>query len=449
MTDEELNILVVDDEAGVRVTLKKLLAALGYPNTDTAEDASEGFTAIERGSFDLVFLDYKMPKIDGLKALAEIRKQSPELPVVLMTAYGTVKTAVQAIKDGAYDYITKPFEVPELTKILTTLSKAKRLEQENRELRSQLHSRYDLGKTIIGVTPAMQQIDELVLKAAATDATVLIRGESGTGKELIAKAIHYCSPRSEKSFVIADCSAINPNLIESELFGHERGAFTGAVGTKKGLVQAAAGGTLFLDEIGELPPDVQVKLLRVIQEKTVRPVGSEKTIQTDLRIIAATNRNLEKMIKDGSFREDVYYRINVVPIRIPPLRERRDDISLLVEHFVGKLRDTGMSISGVEADAIENMSKYDWPGNVRELENVLERAATLGSGEILKLSDLPEYLRDSSERKRPGTRSLKALEEDAIRNALDSTGGDVAGAASMLNIHRSTLYRKMKRYGIG
>jgi len=446
MADEELHILVIDDEAGVRATLKKLLAALGHPYADVAEGAAEGLAALEKELFDLVFLDYKMPHTDGLQALGEIRKRFPNVPVVMMTAYGTVKTAVQAIKDGAYDYVTKPFELPELTKILTNLARNKRLERENRELRAQLASRYELRNIVIGVAPQMQRVAELVLKAAATDSTVLLRGESGTGKELIAKAVHYCSSRRDAPFVIADCSAINPNIIESELFGHERGAFTGAVEHKKGLVQAAGGGTLFLDEIGELKPDIQVKLLRVIQEKTVRPVGSEKTVQTDVRIIAATNRDLEAMIAEGAFREDIYYRINVVPIHVPALRERRDDIPLLVEHFIEKLKKAGMKVKGVGAQAMEALKRHPWPGNVRELENAIERAATLGSGEIIELSDLPPNVARSDAGKAP--HSLTNVEATAIRNALIRTGGDIGAAAKLLDIHRSTLHRKVRRYGI-
>jgi DNA-binding NtrC family response regulator len=448
MIKEYLHILVIDDETGVRATLKKLLASLGFPDTAVVENGKKGLEALEKEAFDLVFLDYKMPGLDGLQTLAEIRKKSSSLPVVLMTAYGTVKTAVQAIKDGAYDYITKPFELPELTKILSNLSKNKKLELENRELKAELHSRYELKNMIIGVTPEMQHVAELVLKAARTDSTVLIRGESGTGKELIAKAIHHAGTRKDNRFVIADCSAINPNIIESELFGHERGAFTGAVERKKGLIPSADSGTLFLDEIGELPPDIQVKLLRVIQEKTVKPVGSEETIKVDVRIIAATNRNLEKMLGEGTFREDVYYRINVVPVHIPPLRERYEDIGLLVNHFIENLQNTGMQLRGINDESLELLKRYSWPGNVRELENVIERAATLGSNEIIESRDLPPHLQDGKHPKVVQPKSLKSLELEGIRKALNNTNGDIAKAAKLLNIHRSTLYRKMKRHGI-
>ncbi|TET35373.1 MAG: sigma-54-dependent Fis family transcriptional regulator [Planctomycetota bacterium] len=448
MIKEDLHILVIDDETGVRATLKKLLASLGFPDTNVVENGKTGLEALEKEAFDLVFLDYKMPGLDGLQTLAKIKKKFSSLPVVLMTAYGTVKTAVQAIKDGAYDYITKPFELPELTKILSNLSRNKRLESENRELKAELHSRYELKNMIIGVTPEMQHVAELVLKAARTDSTVLIRGESGTGKELIAKAIHHAGTRKDNRFVIADCSAINPNIIESELFGHERGAFTGAVEHKKGLIQSAYSGTLFLDEIGELPPDIQVKLLRVIQEKTVKPVGSEETIKVDVRIIAATNRNLEEMLAEGTFREDVYYRINVVPIHIPPLRERFEDIGLLADHFIENLQNTGMQLRGITDESLELLKRYSWPGNVRELENVIERAATLGSHEIIESHDLPPHLQDGEDPKMIQPKSLKSLELEAIRKALKKTNGDIPKTAKLLNIHRSTLYRKLKRHGI-
>ena len=384
-------ILIIDDEKNYLLVLETLLADAGY-EVITSDDASEALEVATSHDLDLVITDMRMPGLDGMEFLAQLRDFQPEIPVIMMTAYATVEKAVEAMKRGAFDYITKPFKNEELILTIRKALEMHRLKRENLLLSQELQERFKFGN-IVGKSEVMLQVYEIIEKVAQTRASVLITGESGTGKELIAKAIHFNSPRSDKPFVSVNCSALPETLLESELFGHERGAFTGAVTRRKGRFELAHNGTLFLDEVGDMSSALQVKLLRVLQEMRFERVGGTATLQVDARLVAASNRDLKREVELGRFREDLYYRLKVVHLEVPPLRERRDDIPLLVQHFLRKVaRANGLPVKSVSHDALKFLYNHDWVGNVRELENVIERAVILCDGDEIRPQDLPEEL---------------------------------------------------------
>ncbi|MDP3016267.1 MAG: sigma-54 dependent transcriptional regulator, partial [Deltaproteobacteria bacterium] len=395
---EKPRILIAEDEKAQRELLEGFLKKEGF-SVETASDGRQAIEKIEGAFFDIAFLDYKMPELDGLQTLHEIRKRFPDLPVVMMTAYGTVETAVASMKEGALDYLTKPIDLDELLLIIQKVLERSTLIRENRDLKARLQERFTFQNIIYG-SPKMEEVMGLFARVAPSQATVLIRGESGTGKELIANAIHYASARSEKPFVKVSCSAIPETLLESELFGHEKGAFTGAIQKRIGRFEEADGGTLFLDEIGELSPSTQVKLLRILQEKEFQRLGSNLNLKTDVRIITATHRNLEEAMKKGLFREDLYYRLNVISILLPPLRDRKEDIPLLIDHFLKKYSDLNQKkIQDLSKEARTLLSRHPYPGNVRELENLIERAVVLCRGEVITTQDLPFHLQEGPSEK--------------------------------------------------
>jgi two-component system response regulator HydG len=410
--------------------------------------------ALEQRTFDIVLLDLRLPGASGLDLLQEIKQRRPETQVILMTGYGSVASAVQAMKMGAYDYVTKPFNLDELKLLLQRAAGHVRLAVENRVLREKVRATHGFGN-IIGRAPEMEKLYRIISKVARSVHPVLIYGESGTGKELVARAIHFNGPNKDRAFLPVDCGSLVPTLIESELFGYVKGAFTGANRTKDGLLAIASGGTIFLDEIGELPVDMQAKLLRALQEREIRPVGATRSVPIDVRILAATNRDLEEAVAQGTFRKDLYFRLNVVNLRIPPLRERKQDIPLLVGHFMERLqRATGVERS-MSDEALRLMLAHDWPGNVRELENCLERASTLSSGPVIQVSDLPTEVQNASAAPAAGAganghriTSIAELEKQAILNAIVQMNGDKMAAARSLGIGKTTLYRKLKEYGV-
>ncbi len=382
-------ILIVDDEKNYLLVLEALLVDAGY-EVVTCDDASEALEITSSHDLDLVITDMRMPGVDGMEFLAQIRGRQPDLPVIMMTAYATVEKAVEAMKRGAFDYITKPFKNEELILTIRKAIEMHQLKQENRMLSRELQDRFKFGN-IVGKSKAIRQVYEIIEKVAQTRASVLITGESGTGKELIARAIHFNSPRRAKGFISVNCSALPESLLESELFGHERGAFTGAITRRKGRFELAHGGTLFLDEVGDMSFALQVKLLRVLQEMKFERVGGSTTLHVDARLVTASNRDLFREVEIGRFREDLYYRLKVVHIKVPPLRERRDDIPLLVHHFLKKVaKANGIPVKGLNQEALRYLYQYDWVGNVRELENVIERAVILCDGDEIRPQDLPE-----------------------------------------------------------
>ncbi|MBZ4659769.1 MAG: response regulator [Desulfacinum sp.] len=386
------NVLIIDDEKNYLFILEDLLEEEGH-SVLTAQDGAAGLELFRTNDLDVVVTDMKMPGMDGMEVLDQIRSLNPDIPVVMMTAYGTVEKAVEAMKKGAFDYILKPFENEELKLIIRKACDHYRLVRENQELSAKLQERYHFHN-IIGKSAPMQRIYELIEKVAPTKATVLITGESGTGKELIARAVHYNSPRKNAAFISVNCGALPENLLESELFGHERGAFSGAVSLRKGRFELAHGGTLFLDEISEMSPPLQVKLLRALQEMAFERVGGSETLQVDVRIVAASNRNLKEEVAAGRFRSDLYFRLNVVHIELPPLRERKEDIPLLIKHFLHKYaKETGRESLALSPEALRHLLDYSWPGNVRELENVIERAVILCAGSEIRVKDLPPEVR--------------------------------------------------------
>lgn len=447
-------VLVVDDDAAHRTMLRTLLTGWGY----TIFEADDGATAVEKvhdQAFDLVLMDIRMVKVSGLEALTEIKAFNPAIPVIIMTAYSSVETAVEALKSGAYDYLTKPLDFDELRLTMERAMDHRQLKEENRFLRERLEGHFD-RRNIIGRSPAMVKLLETVAQVAPSEATVLITGESGTGKEMIAGAIHFNSPRKEGPFVKINCAAITETLLESELFGHEKGAFTGAYKRKEGRFRQAHGGTLFLDEISEMSLAMQVKLLRVLQEREITRVGGEEVIKVDVRVIAATNRDLLQEIEAGRFREDLYYRLNVVTLQIPPLRERREDIPLLAQHFLKMFTEKNhKEIKGFTPQAMDGFIKYDWPGNVRELMNAVERGVVLSRSEYLNEEELPLILHDEALEKEPISKDviptdlpLEEVEKATILKTLESTGGNKSEAARRLGITRRTLHKKLKRYGV-
>lgn len=446
-----MRILLADDDRSLRRVLQFKLEQNGYKVT-AVKDGSAALVELRSAKFDLLLSDIKMPKMDGVELLERAKLQQPKLKVILITAHATVSQAVQAVKLGAFDYITKPFEDEEL---LVTIEKALefgKLESENRKLRKEIQ-RESRAPKLIGVSEPFRQMMSLVDKIAQTDATVLITGESGTGKELVAKALHHKSGRSNADFIAVNCAAIPKDLLESELFGHVRGSFTGAVKNKKGKFELANDGTLFLDEVGDMAGDLQAKLLRALQERIIEPIGAEHSLEVDVRIIGATNTNLRESVSNGTFREDLFYRLNVIPIKIPSLMERKDDIPILVQEFVRK-SSPKVDIT-VSPKLMNELMKYSWPGNVRELENLVERMIVLRRGKILNPKDLPEDFgmfeprRDVSiEEKAPEHLTFRQAEVSLVRDALDRCGWNRTKAAKYLNVPRHVLIYRMKKYDI-
>ncbi len=444
-------ILVVDDEQSHRTMLKAVLSQEGYQITEAA-DGSSAIKAVETELVDLILMDIRMTDLDGIEAMREIKKTSPAIPVIMMTAYASVGTAVEALKSGAYDYLTKPLEMEELKLLIQKALEHYRLREENIFLKERLADRFDFSR-IIGKSRAMRALFESLSLVAPSDATVLIYGESGTGKELVANAIHQNSPRARKPFIKVSCAALPETLLESELFGHERGAFTGAITRKAGRFQLANQGTIFLDEVREMSSATQVKLLRVLQEREFEPLGSTKTIQVDIRVIAATNKDLEAEVKEGEFREDLFYRLNVVPIRLPLLRERKEDIPLLAEHYFNLYREKSKSpVKGFLPKTMDMIMRYEWPGNIRELENAVERAVLFCQSEYISPGDLPSALQTGQNGRSlvsvPSGMTLKEVEKEVIMSCLAETKGNRTQTAKVLGISRKTLQNKMKEYGI-
>ena len=442
-----LSLLIVDDEVVTRSLCNDVAVEAGL-HVYASSTTEQALDILDQYPIDIVVTDLKIPQLGGLELIKRIRAGNPQVSVIVLTQYGTIETAIEATRLGAVDYVTKPFHVEELRSKLERLVRSIELDQENRLLREQLRSRPGFGG-LIGVSPRMQRVYKLIEKVAQHSYPVLILGESGTGKELVSRSIHFSGPRSNKPFSPVDCSALVPTLIESELFGYVKGAFTGAQQSKQGLFEAAGDGTLFLDEIGDLPVDLQAKLLRALQEHEVKPVGSNDRVGIRARVIAATNRDLEASIRAGSFRQDLYFRLNVVQIKLPALRDRRVDIPLLVNAFLEKFSDPARPIHTISEEAMRRIMAYDWPGNIRELENAIERAVALGSGPILHVGDLPSNLQYTSTEKLPEGDEmvpLEALERRAIYRALRETAGDKLAAARLLGIGKTTLYRKLKQY---
>jgi DNA-binding NtrC family response regulator len=451
-------ILIVDDSQEILSNLSECLTESGY-DVDTSTDGATGISMLESRFYDVILIDLRMPGVDGMEVLKHAKENSPDSLCIILTGYGTIKNAVEAIKSGAFDYLTKPVKLEE---VLVTIKRAlehRNLKRENINLRDQLKKKYRF-ENIIGDSERMQKVFETIDKVADTDSTILILGDSGTGKELVAKAIHYNSYRRNGPFVPVNCAAIPSELLESELFGHERGAFTGAIRTRIGRFELANGGALFLDEIGDMTPVLQSKLLRVLQEREFERIGGIKAIKTDIRVIAATHQDLKKAVQQQRFREDLYYRLNVIPIEIPPLRERRSDISLLVHHFLNHFRKTKKKkIVGMADDVLQRLMEYDWPGNVRELENMIERIVILTNNETIVMEDLPEKLQSISEADHARGLSLPEegisletavndFEKELILQALNKTGWVKNKAAQMLHLNRTTLIEKIKRQNL-
>lgn len=442
-------ILVVEDEEKLRRVIDLHLASCGY-EVDKAGSAEEAMRLADRA--DLILTDLRLPGMDGIELLSVVQRQDSRTPVVVMTAFGSVEKAVEAMKAGAVDFLMKPFSLDHLVTVIAKALEVRALRDENRLLREELGRRYTFDN-VVGRGAAMQEIFATVMRVAPTRATVLLAGESGVGKDLVARAIHFHSPRRDRPFIKINCTAIPENLMESELFGFERGAFTGAVAAKPGKFEQADGGTAFLDEIGDVPGSIQVKLLRVLQERELERLGSNKTRQIDVRILAATNRDLRAALEDGTFREDLYYRLNVVPINIPPLRERKEDIAFLAEHFVQKLsKETGATASSISEAAIRKLTEYHWPGNVRELENVIERSLVLSAGSRLETSDIKL---DAGPRSGaaattflPEGMTLDEHEQTIIREALRRAEGNKSQAARLLGLTRNALRYRLSQMGM-
>ncbi len=470
MSKTGVRILVADDEESIRWVLGTALTGEGY-SVDYAENGLVALDCLRQQAYDLAFVDIRMPDLDGLSLLSQTRDAEVTTPIVLITAQNTMANAIEAMKRGAYDYVTKPFDIEEVHILVRRALEMQRQAQDLSRLQQETRKRFELGVEIVGTTPGMQEIFKTIGRVAPTDATVLIEGESGTGKELIARAIHSYSPRWSSAFTALNCSAVPRELLESELFGHERGAFTGATGQRAGVFEVAQGGTLFLDEIGDMPLELQAKLLRVVQEKELTRVGGREVIKTDVRLIAATNQDLERAVAQSKFREDLYFRLRVVPIRVPPLRQRSGDIPDLVHYFLDKInREMGTKINGVSKEAIDLLNRHTWPGNVRELENTLVRAAVMAPGPTLMPHDLAlvqregeatvyddlsledvvrlklrEYFRQigNVEPKDLYELILQRVERPLIELTLERTQGNQLRAASMLGINRNTLHKKI------
>ena len=436
-------ILIADDDPVARDLLAEVLAKEGY-RVRAAAGGRECLELARSGPVDLALLDLRMPDLDGLEVLRQIQALHPGVPILILTAFATLETAIEAIRAGAYDYLSKPFRMEEIRLVVRRALDQRRLAEENVRFRQALRDRYRF-ENVVGLSPKMVEVYRLAARAAATHATVLLLGETGTGKELIARAIHHGSARAEGPFIAVDCTALPEALFESELFGHERGAFTGAVTTKRGLLENARGGTVFLDEIGDLSPALQAKLLRALQEREIRRVGAGETIPVDVRVISATNRDLQRRVEAGEFREDLYYRLRVVTIALPPLRARREDIPLLAQHFLEKLARSGTTpVRGIAPAALERLAGYDWPGNVREMENAITRAATLSSAAVLTPED---FAFDAAAAPAAGpalpqaAMTLEAVKHWYVSRVLADVGGNKQRAAAILGVDRRTLYR--------
>jgi len=444
-----MRLLVVDDEEHQRELLKEYLSNRGH-KTRSAENGEVALSMLKDDGAEAAFVDMRMPRMDGQTFIKKSLELYPDLAIVVMTAYGTVESAVEAMKAGAFDYLLKPIDLDHIEIILSKIEEKQRLIAENRYLKRKLEQ-VEIHEGIIGESRAIKSVLADVNRIARSDATVLIRGESGTGKELVANAIHYASPRAKGPFLAVNCASLPETLLESELFGHERGAFTGAASRRLGRFELADKGTIFLDEIGDMSPAIQVKLLRVLESRTIQRLGNSKDIPVDIRILTATNRDLELKMQNGEFREDLFYRLNVIPLTIPPLRERREDILMLTEHFIEKYsKKNNKPVSGITAEAKDLLLNHSWPGNVRELENLIERAIVLAPGDVIDLKDLDPFI---SQRVRISGHgfdnlNLEHIEKLAIIEALNRTEGSLSRAAEMLGIHRNSIRMKIKKYGI-
>lgn len=451
---KDYSILIVDDEDTQRSILKGYLEKRGY-RIYTASSGNEGIEMVRKNLIDIVLSDFKMPDKTGLEVLEEVKKINPEISFVILTAYGTVENAVKAMRLGAFDYISKPVDLDELELLINRIIENKNLKSEIQSLKNQLQEKFKID-SFISQSPKMEEVLSVASRAADSKATVLITGESGTGKEVLAKSIHFASSRKNNSFIAVNIPALPETLLESELFGHEKGAFTGADKSKKGRFELADGGTIFLDEIGDITLNLQVKLLRVLQEHKIERLGSTESLDIDVRIIAATHQNLEQKIKDGSFREDLYYRLNIVSLHIPPLRERREDIMPLTEHFVKKYCEENQKKNlTLSKEAVDLLIKYNFPGNVRELENIIERAVVLSRGEVITVNDLPNVVKGfKAEKEIPVdenltlTEQVEELEKKLIYDALSKTNGNQSQAGRMLGLTERNLRYKMQKYGI-
>jgi len=452
MSNDNFHLMIVDDQDSIRKLCMTVGASVGLRCTQ-AESAEDALTRLDTEAPDMILADLMMPNMSGLDFLTEAKRMLPHAEIAIMTGHGSIESAVQAMRLGAYDYITKPFRIEELKLLLHRMREKVQLVAENLFLRERVNTEMDLNG-VIGSSAKIQDLMRMVARLKDTRTPVLITGESGTGKELVARAIHFRGQYAKRAFVAVDCGSLVSTLIESELFGYEKGAFTGAVKSKEGLFESANGGTIFLDEIGELPLEMQAKLLRVLQEKEVRPVGSNNNVKVDVRVIAATNRDLEAAYREGTFRKDLFFRLNVVAVHMPPLRERKADIPALVHWFLNKF--TPDQTVQVTHDAMQDLLEYEWPGNVRELENCIERAVALGSQNVIDIHDLPPAIRRISEDSEAGAEpsamnatDLEELERETILRVFEQTHGDKALTGRMLGISRATLYRKLKRYNIG
>jgi two-component system response regulator PilR (NtrC family) len=454
-------ILVVDDEESIREFLEIMLKKDGF-EVSLAEDGARAKEMIQKKAYDMVISDLQMPNMNGIELLKFVKDTAPDTVFMLITAFGTTETAVEAMKMGAYDYLTKPFKIDEVRLNINNALRSRNLEVENRSLKKELVKEYSF-QNVIGNSQAMHEVFDLIKRVSQAPTNILITGESGTGKEVVAKAIHYNGTLKDKPFVTINCGAIPENLMESEMFGHKKGSFTGAVADKSGLFEVADGGTLFLDEVGELPITIQVKLLRAIQERVIRRVGATEDMKVDVRIIAATNRNLEEMVQKGGFRQDLYYRLNVINIKTPPLRDRKEDIPILAQHFLKKYNDKlGKSISGISAEAMEALKKYDYPGNVRELENMIERTVALEGGQTILPESLPPMVNTMSGRKMASSHEIEVtsdgvdldkimgqIEKELLIKAIHQANGVKKKAAKLLNITFRSMRYRVEKYNLG
>ncbi|HYB75004.1 MAG TPA: sigma-54 dependent transcriptional regulator [Candidatus Sulfotelmatobacter sp.] len=454
---EHERILVIDDEEDMLVNCSRMLARFGYEPL-TAPDGAAGLEALQRERPALILTDLRMPGMGGMEVVRAAKAADPNVIVIMITAFATLETAVEAIKEGAYDYVTKPFTADQLRVVIDRALTQRRLQEENQRLRQQLQQTYRF-ENIIGRSLAMTEVYEVIKKVASSEANILVLGESGTGKELIARCLHANSRRGEKAFIPVDLASLPENLLESELFGHEKGAFTGAHATRPGLFEYAQGGTVFLDEIAELSPNLQGKLLRVLQERQVRRVGGNRIIEVDVRVISATNRDVQAAVAKGTFREDLYYRLNVISIPLPPLRERKGDVPLIAYHYLQRYAAaSGKEIRGIAPEALDLLESYHWPGNVRELQNVIERAVVLTEADQIRLQDLPEHLRARPAPEAPPLKDLplkaakaewaRSFERTYLGDLLKRHGGNISQAAKAAGVDRKTIHRLLKRHNL-
>ena len=442
------SILIVEDEETLRESLQRMLSKSGF-SVDTTDSAENAVNLVDKNAFDVIISDIILPGIDGIQLMTRIRKELPEQIFIVMTAYASLETAIRALRAGAYDYIMKPVMHDEMKQVINNALRQRQLQVENLLLKRELGKTYDFS-SIIGNSPQLKSIIDEVMKIADTRSNVLLLGETGTGKELFARVIHHNSSRRDKPFIPINCSVIPENLLETELFGHQKGSFTGAVVSKKGLFEEGDGGTIFLDEIGEITPHLQIKLLRVLEDQIIRPIGSSKSSQVDVRFISATNRDLASTVRHGEFREDLYYRINTITLKIPPLRERKEDIPLLVKEFLGRYsRELQKRVSGFSDEALSKMVNYSWPGNIRELLNVMERAILISENDIIELWDLPDSMKAAGAFQKSSLENRLSIEDYTkafiFRYQPDYTEQELAG---MLGISRKSLWEKRKKWGI-